>query len=120
VRTARLELAGWQDVCPGLPHLERLAEEERRRLRPEPRAPRTPLATVASQRSTRRQGSARWSERSAAGRMATHAWAPWLTRLRPRLARVEEPRHARAEEAGLGRGMAVEEWPAGGRCGHTL
>jgi site-specific DNA recombinase len=54
VRTDLLDLAVWQEVCTLLTHPERLAEEYRRRLRPETRAKRTPLATVEGQMSTLR------------------------------------------------------------------
>src|SRR5262249_15097494 len=56
VRTNLLDLAVWQEVCTLLTHPERLAEEYRRRLRPETRAKRTPLATVEGQMSKLRQG----------------------------------------------------------------
>src|SRR6516165_6564847 len=59
VRTDRLELAVWQEVCTLLAHPERLAEEYRRRLQPETRAKRTPLATIEDQISKGRQGVAR-------------------------------------------------------------
>src|SRR4029450_8806339 len=49
VRTDLVDLAVWQEVCTLLTHPERLAEEYRRRLQPETRAPRTPLATVEAQ-----------------------------------------------------------------------
>src|SRR5207253_6568493 len=42
VRTDRLDLAVWREVCTLLAHPERLAEEYRRRLQPETRTKRTP------------------------------------------------------------------------------
>src|SRR5207237_9470957 len=59
VRTDRLDLAVWQEVCTLLAHPERLAEEYRRRLQPETRAQCTSLATVEAQIGKLRQGVAR-------------------------------------------------------------
>src|SRR5262249_52960835 len=58
-RTDLLDLAVWQEVCTLLTHPERLAEEYRRRLQPETRTKRTPLATIEGQISKLRQGVAR-------------------------------------------------------------
>jgi hypothetical protein len=91
----------WQAVCPLLPPPERLAEAYRRRLRPESRATRTPLATVAGQISTLRQGIARWSDRDAEGLIDQGELEPRGTRLRQRRARVEEQRQALADEAAV-------------------
>ena len=46
VRTDLVDLAVWQEVCTLLAHPERLAEAYRRRLQPETRTPRTPLAAL--------------------------------------------------------------------------
>ena len=59
VRPDLVALAVWQDVGTLLTHPERLAEEYRRRLQPETRAKRTPLATIEDQISKVRQGVAR-------------------------------------------------------------
>jgi site-specific DNA recombinase len=59
VRTDLVERAVWQEVWTLLAHPERLAEAYRRRLQPETRAKRTPLATVEGQISKLRQGVAR-------------------------------------------------------------
>jgi site-specific DNA recombinase len=63
VRTDRLDLAVWQDVCTLVTHPERLAEASRRRLQPETRATRTPLATIEDQIRQGRQGVARLIDR---------------------------------------------------------
>jgi site-specific DNA recombinase len=94
-----LDPAVGQAVCPWRPHPERLAEEYRRRLRPETRAKRPPLATVAGQISTLRQGIARLIASDAEGLMDKQEFEPRMTRLRPRLARMAEQRQALAAEA---------------------
>ena len=101
VRTDLLDLAVWQEVCPLLPHPERLAEEYRRRLQPETRAKRTPLATIEDQSSKGRQGVARLIDSYAASLIDKSEFEPRITRLRQRLARLEEQRQALAEEAAL-------------------
>src|SRR5215469_2964761 len=101
VRTDLLDLAVWQEVCSLLAHPERLAEEYRRRLQPETRAQRTSLATVEAQIGTLRQGVARLIDSYAEGLIDKDEFEPRLTRLRQRLARVEEQRQALAEEAAL-------------------
>jgi site-specific DNA recombinase len=101
VRTDLLDLAVWQEVCTLLTHPERLAEEYRRRLRPETRAKRTPLATVEGQISKLRQGIARLIDSYAEGLIDKQEFEPRITRLRQRLARVEEQRQALADEAAL-------------------
>jgi site-specific DNA recombinase len=101
VRTDLLDLAVWQEVCTLLTHPERLAEEYRRRLRPESRAKRTPLATVEGQMSKLRQGIARLIDSYAEGLIDKQEFEPRITRLRQRLARVEEQRQALADEAAL-------------------
>src|SRR5262249_48325523 len=99
VRTDLLDLAVWQEGCPLLPHPERLAEEYRRRLQPESRAKRTPLATIEGQMSKLRQGVARLIDSYAEGLIDKQEFEPRITRLRQRLARVEEQRQALADEA---------------------
>ena len=101
VRTALLDLAVWQDVCTLLAHPERLAEEYRRRLQPETRAQRTPLATVEAQISKLRQGVARLIDSYADGLIDKSEFAPRSTRWRQRLARLEAQRQALADEAAL-------------------
>ena len=101
MRTDLLDLAVWQEVYALLTHPERLAEEYRRRLRPETRAKRTPLATVEGQSSKLRQGIARLIDSYAEGLIDKQEFEPRITRLRQRLARVEEQRQALADEAAL-------------------
>jgi site-specific DNA recombinase len=101
VRTDLLALAVWQEVCTLLTHPERLAEEYRRRLLPETRAKRTPLATIEDQISKGRQGVARLIDSYAESLIDKSEFEPRMTRLRQRLARLEEQRQALAEEAAL-------------------
>jgi site-specific DNA recombinase len=98
-RTDLVDLAVWQAVCPLLAHPERLAEEYRRRLQPETSTKRPPLATVESQISQLRQGVARLIDRYAEGLIEKYEFAPRLTRLRQRLARLDEQRRHLADEA---------------------
>jgi site-specific DNA recombinase len=101
VRTDLLDLAVWQEVCTLLTHPERLTEEYRRRLQPETRAKRPPLATIADQISKVRQGVARLIDSYAESLIDKAEFEPRITRLRQRLARLEEQRQALAEEAAL-------------------
>jgi site-specific DNA recombinase len=101
VRTDLLDLAVWQEVWTLLTHPERLAEEYRRRLQPETRAKRTPLATMEDQISKGRQGVARLIDSYAESLIDKAEFEPRITRLRPRLARLEEQRQALADEAAL-------------------
>src|SRR4029434_9399845 len=101
VRTDLLDVAVWQEVYTLLAHPERLAEEYRRRLQPETRAKRTSLATVEAQIGKLRQGVARLIDSYAEGLIDKDEFEPRITRLRQRLARLEEQRQAGAEEAAL-------------------
>jgi len=100
-RTDLLDLAVWQEVWTLLTHPERLAEEYRRRLQPGTRTKRTPLSTVESQIRKLRQGVARLIDSYAEGLIDKGEFEPRVTRLRQRLARLEEQRQALADEAAL-------------------
>ncbi len=101
VRTDLLDLAVWQEVCPLLAHPERLAEEYRRRLQPGTRTKRTPLSTVESQISKVRQGVARLIDSYAESLIDKGEFEPRGTRLRQRLAHLEEQRQTLADEVAL-------------------
>jgi site-specific DNA recombinase len=101
VRTDLLDLAVWQEVCTLLTHPERLAEEYRRRLQPETRAKRTPLAPLEDQISKGRQGVARLIDSYAESLIDKSEFEPRITRLRQRLARLEAQRQVLADEAAL-------------------
>jgi site-specific DNA recombinase len=99
VRTALVDLAVWQAVWTLLAHPERRAEASRRRLQPETSTQRPRLVTVEGQMGQWRQGVARLIDSDADGRMDKHEFEPRMTRLRQRLARLEEPRQPLADEA---------------------
>src|SRR6266446_3820833 len=101
VRTDLVDLAVWQEVCSLLAHPERLAEEYRRRLQPETRTPRTPLAALEEQLGKLRQGVARVIDSYADGLIDKGEFEPRILRLRQRMARLEEQRQQLAEEATL-------------------
>jgi len=101
VRTDLVDLAVWQEVCTLLAHPERLAEEYRRRLQPETRTPRTPLAALEEQLGKLRQGVARVIDSYADGLIDKGEFEPRILRLRQRMARLEEQRQQLAEEATL-------------------
>ncbi len=101
VRTDLVDLAVWQEVCTLLAHPERLAEEYRRRLQPETRPPRTPLAALEEQLGKLRQGVARVIDSYADGLIDKGEFEPRILRLRQRMARLEEQRQQLAEEATL-------------------
>ncbi len=101
VRTDRLDLAVWQEVGTLLAHPERLAEEYRRRLQPDTYAKHTSLATVEEQIGKLRQGVARVIDSYAEGLIDKLEFEPRLTRLRQRIARLEEQRQQLADEAAV-------------------
>ena len=101
MRTDLVDLAVWQEVCTLLAHPERLAEEYRRRLQPETRAPHTPLATIEEQLGKLRQGVGRVIDSYADGLIDKGEFEPRILRLRQRIARLEEQRQQLTEEATL-------------------
>lgn len=101
VRTDLLDQAVWQEVCTLLAHPERLAEEYCRRLQPETPAQGPSLTTVEGQISQLRQGVARLIDSYAESLIDKHEFEPRITRLRQRLARLEEQRQALADEEAL-------------------
>src|SRR3989441_1876285 len=101
VRTDRLDLAVWQEVCTLLTHPERLAGEYRRRLQPETRAQGTPLAPIEEQISKGRQGGAPVIDKYAESLIYKAEFEPRISRLRQRLGRVEEQRQQLADEAAV-------------------
>jgi site-specific DNA recombinase len=68
-------------------------------LQPETGAKRTPLSTVAEQMGKLRQGVARLIDSYAEGRIDKDEFEPRITRVRQRLARLEEQRQTLADEA---------------------
>jgi site-specific DNA recombinase len=101
VRTDLLDLAVWREVCTLLAHPERLAEEYRRRLQPEPSGNSPSLATVEGQIAQLKHGIARLIDSYADGLIEKTEFEPRITRVRQRIARLEEQRHQRADAATL-------------------
>jgi len=101
VRTDLLDLAVWREVCTLLAHPERLVEEYRRRLQPDSQAKRPALATIEAHLGQLRQGLARLIDSYAEGLIDKDEFEPRITRLRQRLARLEEQRQHLADEAAM-------------------
>jgi site-specific DNA recombinase len=101
VRTDRLDLAVWREVCGLLAHPERLAEEYRRRLHADSAGTRQEHATLETQLSKLRQGLARLIDSYAEGLLEKHEFEPRITRLRQRIARLEEQRQQLTDEEAL-------------------
>jgi site-specific DNA recombinase len=101
VRTDRLDLAVWQQVCTLLADPERLAQEYRRRLQPQVQAKHQEHTTLESQLGKLRQGLARLIDSYAEGLIAKHEFEPRITRLRQRIEHLEEQCHQLADEAAL-------------------
>jgi site-specific DNA recombinase len=101
VRTERLDLAVWQDVCALLAHPERLAAEDRRRVHADRQPQHTTLTTLAAQLGKLRQGLARLIESDTAGLMDKPAFEPRLSRLRQRIAHLATQRQQLAEQDAL-------------------
>src|SRR5882762_854103 len=99
VRTDLVGLGVSPDVCSVTAPPERLAEEYRRRLQPATSTKRPPLVTVEGQISQLRQGVARLIDSYADGLIDKSEFEPRITRLRQRLARLEEQRQHLADEA---------------------
>jgi hypothetical protein len=80
---------------------ERLAEAYRRRLPPASPTKPTTRITLAAQLGKRRPGLARLLDRYTAALIEKPAFAPRITRLRPRIGHVEAHRQQLSEEAAL-------------------
>jgi len=101
VRTDRLDLAVWQEVCALLAHPERLADEYRRRLHAPGRAKRPAQPTLDAQIGKLRQGLARLIDSYAEGLIDKQEFEPRITRLRQRLTALEEQVQQLQDEAAL-------------------
>jgi site-specific DNA recombinase len=89
VRTDRLDLAVWQEVCALLAHPERLAQELHRRLQTDGQGPQQERTTLEGQLGKLRQGVARLLDSSAEGLIDKQEFEPRITRLRQRMAHLE-------------------------------
>jgi hypothetical protein len=117
VRTDRLELAVWQEVCALLAHPERLAQEFTRRLHADGQGQRQERTALERQVGKLRQGLARLIDSYAEGLIDKQEFEPRVTRLRQRIAHVEAQCQQLAEAETLQRELQriigrVEEFAA--------
>jgi site-specific DNA recombinase len=117
VRTDRLELAVWQEVCTLWAHPERLAQEFTRRLHTDGQGQRQERTALERQVGKLRQGVARLIDSYAEGLIDKQEFEPRVTRLRQRLTHVEAQCHQLAEAETLQRELQlivgrVEEFAA--------
>ena len=101
VRTDLRDLAVWKEVCTFLAHPERLAAEYRRRLQPAAGGKGAPLAPVEEQIAKLRQGVVRLIDSYAEGLLDKLKFEPRITRLRQRIAGLEEQRQQLTDEAAV-------------------
>jgi site-specific DNA recombinase len=101
VRTDLLDLAVWREVGGLLAHPERLAAEYQWRLQAETVGKRQEQATLAAQLGKLRQGLARLIDSYAEGLLEKHEFEPRITRLRQRIAHLEEQRQQLTEVEAL-------------------
>jgi site-specific DNA recombinase len=117
VRTDRLELTVWQEVCALLAHPERLAQEFPRRLNTDGQEPQQERTALERQVAKLRQGLARLIESYAEGLIEKQEFEPRVTRLRQRITHIEAQCHQLAEAETLQRELQliigrVEEFAA--------
>ena len=101
VRTDRLDLAVWQEVCTLLADPERLAVEYRRRLQPQMQGKQREHKSLAGQLGKLRQGLARLIDSYAEGLIEKQEFEPRITRLRQRIEHLEEQCQQLTDEAAL-------------------
>src|SRR5262249_12713979 len=89
VRTDRLELAVWREVCALLAHPERLAQEFHRRLHADSQMHQQERIALESQGGKLHQGLARLIDSSAEGLIDKQEFEPRVKRLRQRMAQIE-------------------------------
>jgi site-specific DNA recombinase len=107
VRTDRLELAVWQEVCALLAHPERLAQEFPRRLHTDGHGQQQERTALEHQVSKLRQGLARLIDSYAEGLIEKQEFEPRVTRLRQRITQVEAQWQQLAEEETLQRALQL-------------
>src|SRR5262249_25339349 len=103
VRTDRLELAVWQEVCALLAHPERLRQELERRQHATGESQQRERSTLEAQVGKLRQGLARLIDSYAEGLIDKAEFEPRVTRLRQRIAHIEAQCEALASEETLRR-----------------
>ena len=101
VRTDLLDLTVWREVSGLLAHPERVAEEYQRRLQAPTSGTRQAQATLETQLGKVRQGVARLIDSYAEGLLEKHEFEPRITRLRQRIAALEEQRQQLLDEAAV-------------------
>ena len=107
VRTDRLELAVWQEVCTLLAHPERLAQEFSRRLHTDGQGQQQERTALERQVGKLRQGLARLIDSSAEGLLEKQECEPRVTRLRQRITHIEAQCHQLAEAETLQRELQL-------------
>jgi site-specific DNA recombinase len=107
VRTDRLELAVWHEVCALLAHPERLAQEFTRRLHTDGQGQRQERTALERQVGKLRQGLARLIDSYAEGLIEKQEFEPRVTRLRQRITHVEAQCHQLAEAETLQRELQL-------------
>ena len=117
VRTDRLELTVWQEVCALLAHPERLAQEFTRRLNTDGQEPQQERTALERQVAKLRQGLTRLIDSYAEGLIEKQEFEPRVTRLRQRITHIEAQCHQLAEAETLQRELQliigrVEEFAA--------
>src|SRR5712691_2114929 len=101
VRTDLLDLTVWREVSGLLAHPERVAEEYQRRSQAPASGTRQAQATLETQLGKVRQGVARLIDSYAEGLLEKHEFEPRITRLRQRIAALEEQRQQLLDEAAV-------------------
>src|SRR6266849_10013728 len=99
VRTDLLDLTVWREVSGLLAHPERVAEEYQRRLQAPTSGTRQAQAPLETQLGKVRQGVARLIDSYAEGLLEKHEFEPRITRLRQRIAALEEQQQQILDEA---------------------
>lgn len=107
VRTDRLELAVWQEVCALLAHPERLAQEFTRRLHADGQGQRQERTALERQVVKLRQGLTRLIDSYAEGLIEKQEFEPRVTRLRQRIRHVEAQYQQLAETETLQRELQL-------------
>ena len=107
VRTDRLELAVWQEVCALLAHPERLAQEFTRRLHADGQGQQQERTALERQVGKLRLGLARLIDSYAEGLIDKQEFEPRVTRLRQRIAHVEAQCQQLAEAETLQRELQL-------------
>jgi site-specific DNA recombinase len=107
VRTDRLELAVWQEVCALLAHPERLAQEFARRLHADGQGQQQERTALERQVGKLRQGLARLIDSYAEGLIEKQEFEPRVIRLRQRITHLEAQWQQLAEAETLQRELRL-------------